>query len=89
MKRIIVVLKRWLEHYYSDFEGELLNSFRQFVTLCQDAEGQLLKKVLEVVEKKVSKFVNHYFFVQEKCTYFESFFFFFRDIILSFEIFIK
>ena len=53
--RIIVILRKWLEHYYHDFEGELINRFREFVNNGKiDAEAGLLKRVLEAVEKKES-----------------------------------
>eukprot|EP01119_Soliformovum_irregulare_P023169 TRINITY_DN8065_c0_g1_i1.p1 TRINITY_DN8065_c0_g1~~TRINITY_DN8065_c0_g1_i1.p1 ORF type:complete len:496 (+),score=148.35 TRINITY_DN8065_c0_g1_i1:166-1488(+) len=51
--RIIVVLKRWVEHHFSDFDAELISDFQSFIKAYpQDAEVVLLKKVLEVADKK-------------------------------------
>jgi len=51
--RIIALLKRWLEHHYHDFEGELIEKFHQFINNCpHESEIGLLSRVLEVVEKK-------------------------------------
>lgn len=60
------MLKRWLEKYNDDFEGELFQNFHSFIDSCNDSEAVLLTRVLEVVEKKVvhlpsfifEKFVN-------------------------------
>lgn len=55
--RIIQLLKRWLEHHFHDFDGELTQQFQQFIASSpQDSELLLLKKVLEVSQKKVRKF---------------------------------
>lgn len=49
-----MVLKRWLEHHFSDFDGELFENFTEFVTESKnDKDVELLKKVLELAEKKV------------------------------------
>eukprot|EP00027_Filamoeba_sp_ATCC50430_P001473 CAMPEP_0168550490 /NCGR_PEP_ID=MMETSP0413-20121227/5669_1 /TAXON_ID=136452 /ORGANISM="Filamoeba nolandi, Strain NC-AS-23-1" /LENGTH=481 /DNA_ID=CAMNT_0008580957 /DNA_START=30 /DNA_END=1472 /DNA_ORIENTATION=- len=51
--RIIVIFKRWLEHFYHDFDGELLQQFQNFISTCRhESEVMLLKRVFEVVEKK-------------------------------------
>lgn len=51
----MVILKRWLEHYYHDFEGELMQKFQEFINSNSIADSDLilLKKVFEVVQKKV------------------------------------
>eukprot|EP01118_Nematostelium_gracile_P017054 TRINITY_DN7176_c0_g1_i1.p1 TRINITY_DN7176_c0_g1~~TRINITY_DN7176_c0_g1_i1.p1 ORF type:complete len:227 (+),score=59.80 TRINITY_DN7176_c0_g1_i1:64-744(+) len=54
--RIIVVLKRWLEHHLNDFDGELFTQFEKFIAECPHAsEVVLLNKVLEVAEKKIER----------------------------------
>ena len=72
-KRILVILKKWLEHYFHDFDGDLLKEFQEvvfsksllnskFITTCpHESDVILLRKVLEVVEKKVKKIYSQPF----------------------------
>jgi hypothetical protein len=47
-------MKRWLEHHFHDFDGELIGEFQEFINSSKkDKDLELLMKVLEVSEKRV------------------------------------
>jgi hypothetical protein len=48
-------MMKWLEQYYSDFEGELMTRFQEFAADCKiDSEANLLRTVLKAVQKRVN-----------------------------------
>ncbi len=46
---------KWLEQYYSDFEGELMTRFQEFAAGCRiDSEAMLLRSTLKAIQKRVT-----------------------------------
>jgi hypothetical protein len=52
--RILNIMKRWVEQFFTDFDPQLKQMFMDFISSSKDSQIQILKKVMEVSEKKDS-----------------------------------